>query len=69
MAISQKRVHYMCSIHTKRYYLVGIKCTYVHYVGQKESPCKLLIYMGFSVVARDGIEPPTRGFSVPCSTD
>ena len=20
-------------------------------------------------VARDGIEPPTRGFSVPCSTD
>ena len=22
-----------------------------------------------SLVARDGIEPPTRGFSVPCSTD
>ncbi len=21
------------------------------------------------VVLRDGIEPPTRGFSVPCSTD
>jgi len=20
-------------------------------------------------VARDGIEPPTRGFSIPCSTD
>jgi hypothetical protein len=22
----------------------------------------------FVVVARDGLEPPTRGFSVPCST-
>ena len=22
-----------------------------------------------SLVARDGIEPPTQGFSVPCSTD
>ena len=21
------------------------------------------------MVARDGIEPPTRGFSIPCSTD
>jgi hypothetical protein len=26
---------------------------------------KPLIFM----VPRDGIEPPTRGFSVPCSTD
>ena len=22
-----------------------------------------------NLVARDGIEPPTQGFSVPCSTD
>ena len=22
-----------------------------------------------SMVAKDGIEPPTRGFSIPCSTD
>ena len=27
--------------------------------------CKPLIYM----VAEDGIEPPTRGFSIPCSTN
>ena len=25
--------------------------------------------MGEKMVARDGIEPPTRGFSIPCSTD
>jgi hypothetical protein len=24
---------------------------------------------GFDVVAEDGIEPPTRGFSIPCSTN
>ena len=29
--------------------------------------CKLVFL--FSVVPRGGIEPPTRGFSVPCSTD
>ena len=29
------------------------------------TPCNLLIYM----VARGGIEPPTRGFSILCSTD
>lgn len=25
--------------------------------------------LGEKMVARDGIEPPTRGFSIPCSTD
>ncbi len=25
--------------------------------------------VGLKVVARDGIEPPTQGFSVPCSTN
>jgi hypothetical protein len=24
---------------------------------------------GFDMVAEDGIEPPTRGFSIPCSTN
>jgi hypothetical protein len=31
--------------------------------------CKSLILLSEKMVARDRIELPTRGFSVPCSTD
>ncbi len=32
--------------------------------------CSMLNILGIKkVVARDGIEPPTQGFSVPCSTN
>ena len=31
--------------------------------------CKSLILLSWKMVARDRIELPTRGFSVPCSTD
>jgi hypothetical protein len=38
---------------------------------KKENPCKYLIYKGLSFfeVVWGGIEPPTQGFSVLCSTD
>ncbi len=38
---------------------------------QKENPCKFMIYKGLSFleVVWGGIEPPTQGFSVLCSTD
>ena len=31
-----------------------------------EKPQEPLWHWGLVMVARDGIEPPTRGFSVPC---
>ena len=36
-----------------------------------KNPKEFNFAWGFSVlvVPRDGIEPPTRGFSIPCSTD
>ena len=33
------------------------------------NPAKCLILEGFLLVPPGGIEPPTRGFSVLCSTD
>ena len=32
-------------------------------------PCCRIDLMREEVVPRDGIEPPTRGFSIPCSTN
>ena len=42
-----------------------------NYAPQKQNPCKYLIYKGLSFfeVVWGGIEPPTQGFSVLCSTD
>src|SRR5690606_4672854 len=32
-------------------------------------PATLLDHLDHSMVAGEGIEPPTRGFSIPCSTN
>jgi hypothetical protein len=37
-------------------------------IGNKKRPASLQAVWN-SMVAGDGIEPPTRGFSIPCSTN
>ena len=37
--------------------------------GWREPPRRFLLARGKIVVAKDGIEPPTQGFSVLCSTN
>jgi pyrimidine operon attenuation protein/uracil phosphoribosyltransferase len=41
----------------------------VYLVGQGRRGLRIASDIKREVVARDGIEPPTRGFSVLCSTD
>ena len=36
---------------------------------KKRFPYFILLYVQTCFVPGDGIEPPTQGFSVPCSTD
>ncbi len=38
-------------------------------VGRKQKRPRETQALGYDMVPRDGIEPPTRGFSVLCSTD
>jgi hypothetical protein len=37
--------------------------------GTMKKPARLWNYAGFELVAWGGIEPPTQGFSILCSTD
>ncbi len=37
--------------------------------GKMKKPARLWNYAGFKLVAWGGIEPPTQGFSILCSTD
>ena len=41
----------------------------VFYASEKEKPHSLLRNCGVYLVAWDGIEPSTRGFSIRCSTN
>ena len=44
-------------------------CTFGKMIKKADKSANYLDSIGVKLVARDGIEPPTRGFSVHCSTN
>ncbi len=48
---------------------IAVWCQIMDKRSHKIKSCKSLILLSEKMVARDRIELPTRGFSVPCSTD